>query len=186
MRRIITLLSALGFLFASATPALADQAAVDNARNAYKASVAAAVKAHKAALVKAKVDYELAIRMAGDPAAVASAQAKALADQATRISQARVTLEQALADADRLGDKRARHTAFREYDQQLRLIQQQTERALGDAREMLKRKTARERARVVRDQAIKVANENLNKALNDARNALNAVLVANGLPAEKG
>lgn len=187
MRRLVlAIISSLAFSALLAPSAQADQNAVDAARVEYKKAVALAVKNHNSALAKARSDFEAYVRAAGEPTAVASAQAKALAEQATKISQARALLDQALTDAERNGDRQARIKAWQEYDQTLRKIQKQTERALGDARDLAKIKTARERARLLRDQAIRSANEAFVKALDDARTRLNAVLTANGYPPERG
>lgn len=186
MRRIaIPFTTTLALLMLFISPASADQAAVDAARADYKKAVALAVKTHNAAIAKAKADFEANLRAAGEPTVVANAQAKALAGQATKISQARALLDQALTEADRAGDRQARAKAWQGYEQALRKIQKQTERALGDARELAKAKTARERAILMREQAMRLANETFVKALDDARARLNAVLIANGYPPER-
>lgn len=184
VRKSLPVLAAFLLALGLATPAYADQAAVDSARAAYKSAVAAAVKAHKAAITAAENEYKRALRTPADPVAVANAQAKALADQATKASQAKSSLEAEIAAANE--DRKARAKAIRDYDADLRKIQLETEKALREARAFGNPKTAKEQAKVMRDKAFKTAQENLKKAKAEALAKLNAVLVANGFPAEKG
>lgn len=184
VRKVMVLLSVILLNGALASPAQADQQEVDAARAAYKVAVQNAVNLHKSTTAKAQADYQQALRTPADPVAVANAQAKALADQATKASQAKGELERALADAG--GDRKARAKAIRDYDAKLRQIQLDTEKALRDAKALGDPKTAREYAKTMRDQALRTAQQTLNKTLASALIELNKVLVANGLPPEKG
>ena len=184
VRKFLAIFSAVLLALGFAAPAFADQQEVDAARAAYKLAVANAVKTHKAAISRAQSDYQQALRTPADPLAVANAQAKALADQATKASQAKMDLDDALADAG--NDRKARAKALKDYDARVRQIQLEAEKALRDARALGNPKTARDYAKTVRDQAMKSAQETLTKTLTTALNKLNEVLVANGLPTEKG
>lgn len=184
VRKVSTLFISVLLSIGLAAPAHADQVEVDAARAAYKSATAAAVKAHKASITKAQSDYLQALKAPADAVAVANAQAKALADQATKASQAKTDLDLAIAEAG--SDRKLRAKASRDFDAQLRKIQQETEKALRDARLLGNPKTAREYAKTVRDQAMRTAQETLTKAFADALAKLNAVLAANGLPPEKG
>lgn len=167
-----------------AAPAYADATDVTAARASYKAAVNAATKAHKIAVAKANREYQEALKMAPEMVAVANAQAKALAEQATRASQAKNAFDQAIATAG--SDAKAQDKAARDYTMQLRKIRMDTEKALKDARALTLGKSTREQAKMLRDQAIKSANEIFKAAVEAARAKLNAVLVANGFPTEKG
>lgn len=182
VRKVAGLLLLILFSGSLAAPAYADQVDVDAARAAYKTAVASAVQTHKLAIARAQAEYQQALRTPAGAVAVANARAKALAEQATKASQAKLEFEQSLANMDR----KAKTRAAKEYDARLRDIQQETEKALRDARAFGNPKTAREYAKFLRDQAFKTAHSELTKSLSDALKALNAVLIANGLPAEKG
>lgn len=184
MRKFLAILSVALINSLVLSPAHADQQAVDEARAAYKVAVANAVKQHKAAITKAQSDYQLALRTPADPVAVANARAKILADQATKASQAKNELERALGTAG--NDRKLRAKATRDYDARIRQIQLEAEKALRDVRALGDAKTAREYAKTIRDQAMKAAQDTLTKNLASALTKLNEVLVANGLPAEKG
>lgn len=166
------------------TPAYADASDVTAARSLYKTTVAAAEKAKKISISRANAEYRLALRSASEQVAVANAQAKALAVQATRTSAAKANLDRAFAAAG--SDRKAQTKALQEYDKELERIKRDTEEALKNARALSSGKSTREQARFLRDQAIKTAQETFTSALADARAKLNAVLVANGFPAEKG
>ena len=165
-----------------ALPAHADPSPVEVARKAYNAAVAQAAKVQKEAITRANREYQQALRNAPNGVAMANAQAKALADQATKASAAKAAFDQALAAAG--NDRQAQAKAAREYDAAVRAIQLETERALKNARGA-NGQNPRELAKIARDLAIQVAKDAYDRSVSEARAALNAVLAENKLRAQR-
>jgi len=187
--RFRVILAVTAILLSSAPSALARPtdkpipSAVVTARAEYSSALLSAEQVLRESQKAAEAAYREALKVAGTKEAMTAAQARALAWNATMVSQARERHAPVIAAGVTVGERRV---AVATLERELREIERTTQESLRIARQLLNAKFARAHAERVRTQSLLAATLVYEGSKRAALSRLNEVLLRYRLPMISG